>query len=207
MKAIFPRRLLWLLWIACLTLFFAVWLSPVSSVRSRLSGIVLFLILWIGLIALTWRARFLRFALIGITMVCGIFALMPSRGHRDVNALRLGYVGGLLRYEGCNYYWGGESPKGIDCSGLIRRGLIDSLFLRGIRTFDPGLCRYAVWVWWHDCTANDLGLGKGLTSPILITPSLNTLNASSTPEAVPSVAEAFGKSGNLHSETVQASAD
>ena len=165
-----------LLWLAALTLFIAVWLFPVSTGFTRASGLALFATVWLGLIALSWRHRVFRFSLLVLTVFCSIFLILPSRGRSDAASLRSAYVVGLRRYAGIAYYWGGESPKGIDCSGLIRRGLIDSLFLRGIRTFDSGLARYAIWLWWHDCTARDFGEGHGFTTRLFSTPSINALD-------------------------------
>ncbi len=166
----------WLLWLAVVAIFIGVWLYPVSTGYTRASGVWLFLVVWFGLVALVWRMRVARFVMIGISAMAAIFLLLPGRMQRDEAALRSGYVAGLLRYEGDRYFWGGESPRGIDCSGLIRRGLIDSLFLRGVRTLDPGLVRHALWLWWHDCTARELGEGHGMTAPLLETPSINALD-------------------------------
>ena len=115
-------RLRWLLWLAVLALFVGVWLYPVSTGYTRASGVWLFLVVWFGLVALVWRKRVARLTMIGITAMAVIFLLLPGKTQRDEAALRSGYVAGLLRYEGDRYFWGGESPKGIDCSGLIRRG-------------------------------------------------------------------------------------
>lgn len=41
---------------------------------------------------------------------------------------------------------------------------MDALFLEGIRTFNPGLVREAIWLWWHDATARTLGEGTGPTA-------------------------------------------
>jgi len=174
-----PIRLLRLLWLAALVAFVAVWLFPVSDRMTRTAGLALFFVIWLGLIGLCWRRRALRFALIGLTLASAGFLAMPARNLPASDSLRIDYVAGLRRYDGVSYYWGGESPKGIDCSGLIRRGLIDSMFCRGMRTTDPGLVRRAFSLWWHDTTASALGQRHdGLTVHLLDTPSINQLDHS-----------------------------
>jgi cell wall-associated NlpC family hydrolase len=107
------------------------------------------------------------------------FLALPSRAQPSTEFLRRDYLAGLQRYEGVTYYWGGETSRGIDCSGLIRRGLIDALLRRGVRTLDPGLVRRAISLWWHDCTASALGdQHRGLTLRVLDTPSVNALDHS-----------------------------
>src|SRR5204863_6746506 len=126
-------RLIRLLWVAALVLFVAVWLFPVSNGITRATDLVLFFIVWFGLIGMCWRRRALRFSLLSVTVLSGVFLALPGRSLPAADSLQRDYVAGLRHYDGVTYYWGGESPKGIDCSGLIRRGLIDSLFFRGIR--------------------------------------------------------------------------
>lgn len=176
MNTTWTTRLRWLLWLMVLSIFVGVWLFPISTKYTRASGIVLFVYVWFGLLALVWKNRVLRFTGIAITALTVIFLLLPARRRHDEAELRSGYVAGLQRYEGAHYFWGGESPRGIDCSGLIRRGLIDALFLRGVRTLDSGLVRHSLWLWWNDCTARELGAGHGMTAPLLETPSINALD-------------------------------
>jgi hypothetical protein len=175
----FTPRLCRLLWIAALTLWLGVWLFPVSTGLTRLAGVVLLGVVWSGVIALVWKRRAWRFALLGITAIAVLFVVWPSKTSAPPETLRTAYLRGLARYSGTSYYWGGESPKGIDCSGLMRRGMIDSLCLEGIQYCQPALIRQAIDLWWHDCTANDFMNGyRGLTAPVLATPSLNVLDHS-----------------------------
>lgn len=179
MRSRTPSRLPRLLWLGALILFVGIWLFPISSRITRATGLMLLLMIWFGFIGLYWRHHALRFSLIGITLLsCGFLAL-PARDLPTAGSLRSDYVAGLRRYEGITYYWGGESPKGIDCSGLIRRGLIDSLFLRGVGSFEPGLVRRAMALWWNDTTARALGEERdGLTERLFETPGINQLDHS-----------------------------
>lgn len=179
MKGALLIRLLRSLWLAALVLLVAVALFPVSNTITRAGSLILFFSVWFGLILLYWHCRPLRYSLLSITLLVGGFLALPARHLPAAASLRSDYVAGLRRYEGVIYYWGGESPKGIDCSGLIRRGLIDALIYRGIRIFDPGLVRRAFSFWWHDTSAKALGQQhNGHTVHVLDTPSLNTLDHS-----------------------------
>jgi hypothetical protein len=170
-------RLPRLIWVTAFLLFIAVWLFPESRRLTRMMGVGLFFVVWFGLIGLCWRWRGARFGLLAVTVLCGGFLLLPARPLPAVDALRRDYIAGLRRYDGVTYFWGGESPKGIDCSGLIRRGLIDAMFLRGLRTFDAGLVRRSIVLWWNDCTAQVLGETlDGATVYLRETPSINVLD-------------------------------
>lgn len=179
MNALKTRRVQWLLWLSALGFLVALALFPVSYRITRLAILALTFVIWFGLLALVWQRRPLRFLLLGTTVLATAFLALPSRRLPPAEVLRDDYVAGLQRYNGVTYYWGGESSRGIDCSGLIRRGLIDALLRRGVRTFDAGLVRRAISLWWNDCTAKALGEQHlGLTIRLLDTPSLNALDHS-----------------------------
>lgn len=178
MKITVTRRLAWELWLTALALYFAVWLYPISSTLTRSLGIATLAAVWLGLGALAWRRRAARGAWVCVTLFCAVFMALPGRGGRDTAAMRGDFTAGLRRYTGTRYAWGGESPRGIDCSGLMRRGMIDGMFLRGVRTFDPGLARWSIWLWWHDCSARDLGNGNGMTTHLFDTVSINAMDQS-----------------------------
>jgi hypothetical protein len=112
-----------------------------------LSGLV-----WAGALLLLWRRRAWRYGLLGFTVLVFIFCLLPVR---PVNADRLRgrYVAALRRYEGATYWWGVENRVGIDCSGLVRKGLVVADIEHGILTLNGGLVRRGLVLWWHDCSA------------------------------------------------------
>lgn len=107
-----------------------------------------------------------------------LLALIPYR-IADVPRLRQAYVQALRRYEGVRYLWGGESELGVDCSGLVRRGLIDAAFSEGWRTKDLSLLRTGAALWWYDASAEALGRSyQGRTRYVGSVPSLNTAEVS-----------------------------
>ena len=102
-----------------------------------------------------------------------VFLLMPGRDY-DPLTLRRQYVRCLLVYKGTFYIWGGGNHLGIDCSGLVQRGLIDASFEQAFSTQNPRLAREGLSLWWHNCSARALGAGyRGETHLLFEAPSLN----------------------------------
>lgn len=90
---------------------------------------------------------------------------------------RTTYVRTLKRYEGTPYVWGGEASTGIDCSGLARRAMVETLLQRAWDRNDPSAVRDAIDLWWHDRSAEALGAGhRGDTVPVGTAASLHALD-------------------------------
>ncbi len=171
-------RILWWFWLAAVVLWIAVVLYPVSTTLTRLGSLILLAVIWAGLLWLTWSRIRLRIITVGVTLIAVAYALAPAR---PVNSrtLTAEFIESLRRYQGVRYVWGGESFLGIDCSGLMRRGLIDAMALRGLRTFDGGMIRSAFSLWWHDQTAGELGDARsGVTTGRFKTESINATEPS-----------------------------
>lgn len=157
----------------------ALYLYPVSNRYTRAGGLVLIFFMWAGALVLCWRWKGVRYALLGLTALLAGFLALPGRATPGAAVLRADYAAAMRGYEGVEYYWGGEGARGIDCSGLIRRGLVNAQLSRGVRNFDPELVRRGLALWWNDTTARVLGEAPpGVTTHVLDAPSLNALDHS-----------------------------
>ncbi len=165
-------------WQVAMIVLIALVIYPVEIRAYRLSAIALFLVGWIGLLVVCWRWPRVRDTLLGVTVLVVGFLLMPGRGQFDREALAQNCAEAMRRYEGSPYVWGGEKLWGIDCSGLVRRGMIDSLLWQGISTLNPSLVRQGVFLWWNDTTARDMGMGGDQTAFLFETGSINSLDHS-----------------------------
>jgi len=167
------RRTKVVLWLSLTALCVFVAVIPIQTGSTR--AILLFgsFAAWALGLFLFWRTLLLRLVfLLPLVAVIGV-VLLPYR-IADTVALRVAYVKALRSYEGVPYLWGGESRMGIDCSGLVRRGLIDAAFSEGWRTQDLGLLRTGLALWWYDTSAKAMGEGyQGRTHLLGLADSLN----------------------------------
>jgi hypothetical protein len=160
------RRILVYLWLVALLALLANIGFPVRTGLTRLSLVVLALIVLTGLVLISWRNRILRFSILGVCLAIPVFLSIPSQHPIDPNTLRELYVQKLKRYNGTRYVYGGENGFGIDCSGLVREGMIEALLTYGTRHLHSGAIRSAIKLWWHDCNATRLVNLPGITQPI-----------------------------------------
>lgn len=148
-------------------------LNPINIGYVRLGILVLLAAVFVGVTAVLWGRGVLRWAplLLAGLAVAGLF--IPGRDH-DPEALRDCYVSSLRFYEGALYVWGGENRVGIDCSGLVRRGLLVANVKQGLLTLNPRLLRTAAQLWWQDASARELRNGyRGRTRRVIDTASIN----------------------------------
>lgn len=168
------------------TIFIALWLTvslvglaftiqPVGFTRIRYAILGALAVFVIGGTILAWPKRRLRFVILGTIALLAILFFSPGRPY-EREALQRAVTDGLKRYDGTAYVWGGENGRGIDCSGLIRRGMIDGCFLEGIRTLNPALLRASFDLWLHDCSARALRDGyRDLTRPLGTAEAVNDI--------------------------------
>lgn len=170
------RRLLraWLiLWPILLVLH----LFPIRTRIERELLLLTLFALWIGGTVLFWKRTSVKVVGVGIGVLLLAVVVLPGRAAEPF-ALRAEYTRCLQTYRGTTYVWGGEASTGIDCSGLIRVGIVDALLHIGLRDMNPALLREGVAIWWNDCSAMELGKGYGGKLRLVTeTRSINQLDA------------------------------
>lgn len=174
------RRLLWILTILSLVVAMVVTLNPVSSLLQHGVQLAAAGAAWVGALILSWRRRWMRVVLLALPVLAGGFLLLPGRslaGPEPAAELRADYVRELKGLEGVPYFWGGESPRGIDCSGLPRRALRQALLTRAARHADPAALRLFFRLWWFDTSARAMSEGyRGFTRALKLEDRVATVD-------------------------------
>ncbi|MHC4848119.1 MAG: NlpC/P60 family protein, partial [Planctomycetota bacterium] len=156
----------------------AVLLYPVVSTALRLGLVAGLAASWLGVLILSWRLRRVRAVLLIVPLVLAVPFLLPARAI-DRENLRRDYVQRLTSLEGTRYVWGGESPLGIDCSGLPRHALRQALFSHGLRNLDGGSLRKGLELWWFDASARALAEGyRRYTTPLPVAGTVESMDYS-----------------------------
>lgn len=167
---------IWVLWFAILLL--APWF-PIRFGLLRFALVLCALALWLGASWLLWTYRGTRRIACGVLLLgllCMAFVIFAPAKPQNPQALRAQYVRALQSYEGTPYLWGGESKRGIDCSGLMRCALIDANWQQGWSTLNASAIRAAFSIWWNDSSAKAMKEEyQGRTRLLFTSPSLNQM--------------------------------
>jgi len=161
-------------WAAIFAALLVALVYPIGVGVIRLFILVAVPVLWLSAIFLARQKKTIAgtIALAGLAVLA--FAVIPGR-RPDPETLRHAYIDELRSYEGSRYVWGGENRRGIDCSGLVRRALINAHMRLALCTLNPRAMRTAFDLWWHDCSARSLGEQyRRFTVPVFKTKSANT---------------------------------
>lgn len=176
-----PKRttqFLWLLWSVLLLAQVGISFYPIRFGMLVWLIIALWFAWWSVTLALVWRYKPLRIGFLTLTGLAALFLVAPGRAV-DTTTLRTAYLQSLESYEGVGYVWGGESRRGIDCSGLLRRGWMDANRHVGLQTLNPAPVRQALSLWLHDCSAKAMKEEyRGWTRTLFTGQKLNTLDTS-----------------------------
>ena len=143
------RRLLIILTIGAVLGTLIIPFNPVMDKMYRLAFLAALLGDWLGPLLLVWHRKPLRWG----WLVASFLLAMHDVELRDAYVLR------MQELSSTKYVWGGESSRGIDCSGLPRKALRDTLLSYGIRHCDGGALREFAGQWWFDASAKALGEG------------------------------------------------
>lgn len=152
------------IWIAILTVI--VCLYPVEYQITRIAVVAGLATTWTGGLLLWWKRKAIRVVLLVMGGLPAIAVCLPRRSV-DPDLLAPDYSRGLRLFRGVRYVWGGEGLLGIDCSGLVRKGLVWGQLYHGLRTFNGTPIRDAIALWWHDSSALALRDGyRGWTTEL-----------------------------------------
>ena len=160
------RRLILICTLGALGGIFVIPLNPVNSKILKVAFLGCLVGAWLGLLILTWRRKPIRLAVLILPVLAAILFVLPG-DKIDEGELRQDYVRRMGKLEGTKYFWGGESSRGIDCSGLPRRSLRDALLTYGVKHLNGQAFRQYVEHWWFDASAKALGESyRNYTSPL-----------------------------------------
>ncbi len=170
------RQLHRLVFVAGITGLIALTIWPYHDGALRYGLPLGLLAVWSAGLGFVWRRKFWRLVLLISPMLAAVPWFLPEKPI-DPKILRVRYVAAMERMKGSPYVWGGESRRGIDCSGLPRRGLRDALWETGMENGNGEAFRKWAEQWWFDTSAKALGQNyRGFTRPLGISGKLRDLD-------------------------------
>ena len=161
------KRWWWLVWAGQWLGLIALLLNPLNSTVLRFSLLTVMLAGWVTALFLVWHWRVGRGAarwIVGLLLLVSALVLIVPARSPDTEDLRQRYAVALRSYVDTPYVWGGEGRIGIDCSGLVRRALIDACLGSARARWDAGALRQALGLWWHDQSAAAMGANEAGTT-------------------------------------------
>ena len=164
------------LWSLSLFVFILLWFYPISYGIIRLTIVLLACLIGVGGFYLVRHRTIIRATTLVLLVSFSIFIALPGRAF-NLDLLKKNYLSQLGKYENTTYIWGGENGIGIDCSGLVRKGLIKANFEQGLATLNPDLIRTGFSLWWHDSSAEALrDEYRNYTKQLFASDSINAIN-------------------------------
>lgn len=159
------RRLLFLILAAGFAGLVVSFVNPVNNTQLRLVNLLSLTAVYFSVVLLlTGRLRNRMFCLSAPVLVLAILFLGPGESTQEVYE---DYLLELRSFEGTKYVWGGETQRGIDCSGLPRRAYRNALLSSGLRNWNGSELRAWLGQWWFDTSARALGEGYRMyTAPL-----------------------------------------
>lgn len=123
-----------------------------TMIRILLIGGFLLILLQLFYKLYTISVRGFQLAMVGSCLTLCL-ALSISSTKIDREQLSKTYVSNLNEYKDIQYVWGGESKRGVDCSGLMRMALVDALVSSGLQQRNLYLLCLAAEYWLNDLSA------------------------------------------------------
>ena len=155
--------------LSLLALLAIIFIYPVRTTSIRLAIILLALFPYAYLHIILWRKHHIGKALLGLSAIILIWAL-SSYQLKPINPSH--FINHLQSFEDTKYVWGGETSRGIDCSGLIRQAMLRSYL-------SSGRIGSAFQVWFLDCPAKNFAVQyKDLFAAVVDSGTINTLDHS-----------------------------
>ena len=149
-------------------------LNPINSTGKNLISLVALSVTWIAFGLLLRKKR--RWFIVASVLVVGVF-LTPGR-NIDRESLLNRYEASLVSFDQTQYRWGGESSRGIDCSGLPRRALRNALLGEAFSKANPSALRYWLEQWWFDASARAMrDEYRNFTFPVGITGKISEMES------------------------------
>lgn len=170
------RRLLFICTMGACAGLVVIPLSPINSTTLKVLFLTCALGAWTGMLFFAWRFKLSRYFLCMLPLLLALPFCLPNTSI-DENELSADYVRQLPTFVGTKYVWGGESCRGIDCSGLPRRAFRDALLSYAIKHANGLAFRAYLEQWWFDASARALGEGyRKYTKPIGVSGTIREMD-------------------------------